>query len=88
MSSPTRTIQQFEPPFWKKPYTEWAMYVPSMKGPLSGSFRSPKIFANWVQLRDPHRRRTPGTTGVRPTNAATELLTPSIGLFAEGTSST
>ena len=87
MSSPTRTIQQFEPLFWKKPYTEWAMYVPSMKGPLSGLLGSPKIFANWVQF-EIRIGVLMGPPGVRPTKAATEVLTPSIGLFAEGTSST
>jgi hypothetical protein len=40
-SAPTRTIQQVEPPFWKKPYTACARYAPSMNGPLSGFDGSP-----------------------------------------------
>ena len=63
------------------------MYAPSMKGPLSGLLGSPKIFANWVQFEIRIGVLT-GPPGVRPTKAATEVLTPSIGLFAEGTSST
>ena len=40
-SSPTRTTQHSEPPFWKKPYTLCARKAPSMNGPLSGSLGSP-----------------------------------------------
>ena len=63
------------------------MYAPSMNGPLSGLCGSPKIFANWVQFEIRIGVLT-GPPGVSPTNAATEVLTPSIGLFADGTSST
>ena len=58
-----------------------------MKGPLSGLFGSPKIFENWVQFEIRIGVLT-GPPGVSPTNAATEVLTPSMGLFAEGISST
>jgi hypothetical protein len=48
---------------------------------------SPKIFENWVQFEIRIGVLT-GPPGVSPTNAATEVLTPSMGLFAEGISST
>src|SRR5918998_269304 len=58
-----------------------------MNGPLSGFTGSPKIFANWVQFAIRIGVLT-GPPGASPTNAATAVPTPSIGLFAEGTSST
>ena len=84
---PTRTIQQSPPPFWNQPYTLWARYAPSMNGPFSGFWASPKIVANCVQFAIRVGRFT-GPPGARPTNAAIDVPTPSIGLFAEGTSST
>jgi len=58
-----------------------------MNGPLSGSLGSPKIFENWVQFEIRIGVLT-GPPGARPTNAAIDVLTPSIGLLADGTSST
>jgi hypothetical protein len=58
-----------------------------MNGPLSGSFGSPKIFVNCVQFEIRIGVFT-GPPGASPTNAAIDVLTPSIGLFADGTSST
>ena len=58
-----------------------------MKGPLSGSLGSPKIFANCVQFEIRIGVFT-GPPGARPTNAAIDVPTPSIGLEADGTSST
>ena len=58
-----------------------------MNGPLSGSLGSPKIFTNWVQF-EIRIGVLIGPPGARPTNAAMDVLTPSIGLFADGTSST
>src|SRR3954466_2792573 len=58
-----------------------------MKGPLSGSLGSPKSFANWVQFETRIGVLT-GPPGARPTNAATDVLTPSIGFDVDGTSST
>ena len=58
-----------------------------MNGPLSGSFGSPKIFANCVQFEIRIGVFT-GPPGARPTNAAIDVPTPSIGFEADGTSST
>ena len=58
-----------------------------MNGPLSGSLGSPKILLNWVQFEIRMGVLT-GPPGARPTNAAIEVPTPSIGLEVEGTSST
>src|SRR3954447_16451233 len=58
-----------------------------MNGPFSGSTGSPKIFANWVQFEIRIGVLT-GPPGARPTNAATDVLTPSIGFDVDGTSST
>ena len=58
-----------------------------MNGPLSGFTGSPKIFANCVQFEIRIGVLT-GPPGASPTNAATAVPTPSIGLFAEGISST
>src|SRR3954463_14837256 len=58
-----------------------------MNGPLSGSLGSPKIFANCVQL-EIRIGVLIGPPGARPTNAAIDVLTPSIGLDVDGTSST
>ena len=58
-----------------------------MKGPFSGFWVSPKIVANWVQFAI-RVGLLIGPPGARPTNAAIDVPTPSIGLFAEGTSST
>ena len=44
-----------------------------MNGPLSGSFGSPKIFANWVQFEIRIGVLT-GPPGARPTNAAIDVL--------------
>jgi hypothetical protein len=63
------------------------MYAPSMNGPLSSLLGSPKIFANCVQFEMRIGSFT-GPPGVSPTKAATDVLTPSIGLFADGISST
>src|SRR4029079_1244579 len=85
--APPRTTQHTEPPFWKNPKTECARYAPSMNGPLSGSLGSPKIFANCVQVEIRIGVLT-GPPGARPTNAAIDVPTPSIGFEVEGTSST
>ncbi len=58
-----------------------------MNGPLSGLTGSPKILANCVQL-EIRIGVLIGPPGARPTNAATAVPTPSIGLLAEGISST
>ena len=58
-----------------------------MNGPFSGSRGSPKMRANCVQFEIRIGRLT-GPPGARPTNAAIDVPTPSIGLFCEGTSST
>ena len=58
-----------------------------MNGPFSGFCASPKIVANCVQFEIRVGRLT-GPPGARPTNAAIDVPTPSIGLFADGTSST
>src|SRR5215208_1121050 len=58
-----------------------------MNGPLSGFWASPKIRANCVQFEIRIGVLT-GPPGARPTKAATAVPTPSIGLFAEGISST
>ena len=58
-----------------------------MNGPLSGSFGSPKSFANWVQFEIRIGVLT-GPPGARPTNAAIYVPTPSIGFEVDGTSST
>src|SRR5918998_5833026 len=58
-----------------------------MNGPLSGSLGSPKSFANWVQFEMRIGVFT-GPPGARPTNAAIDVLTPSIGLDVDGTAST
>src|SRR3954467_4308376 len=58
-----------------------------MNGPLSGSFGSPRILANWVQFEIRIGVLT-GPPGAKPTNAAIDVLTPSIGLFAGGPPST
>ena len=58
-----------------------------MNGPLSGSFGSPKIFANWVQFEIRIGVLT-GPPGASPTNAAIDVPTPSIGFEVDGTSST
>src|SRR3954447_19684075 len=58
-----------------------------MNGPLSGFWASPKIRANCVQL-EIRIGVLIGPPGARPTKAATAVPTPSMGLFAEGISST
>ena len=58
-----------------------------MNGPFSGSLGSPKIFANWVQLEIRIGVLT-GPPGARPTKAAIDVPTPSMGFEVEGTSST
>ena len=50
-----------------------------MNGPFSGFCGSPKIFANCVQFEIRIGRLT-GPPGARPTNAAIDVPTPSIGL--------
>src|SRR5207247_9131204 len=58
-----------------------------MNGPFSGFRASAKIFANCVQFEIRIGVLT-GPPGASPTNAATAVPTPSIGLFADGISST
>ena len=58
-----------------------------MNGPLSGLSGSPKIVENCVQFEIRIGVLT-GPPGARPTNAAIEVPTPSIGLLDDGTSST
>jgi hypothetical protein len=43
-----------------------------MKGPLSGSFKSPQTFANCPQ-RETRNGVLTGPPGARPTNAATDV---------------
>ena len=58
-----------------------------MNGPLSGSSGRRRCFANWVQFEIRIGVLT-GPPGARPTNAAIEVPTPSIGFDCDGTSST
>ncbi len=58
-----------------------------MNGPFSGSLASPYSLANCVQFEIRIGRFT-GPPGARPTNAATDVPTPSIGFDWDGISST
>ncbi len=60
------------------------MYESSRNGPTFG-FGSPNVRANSVQLVT-RVGMLAGPIGVRPTNAATDVATPSMGLLDGGTS--
>src|SRR5262245_21592760 len=57
-----------------------------MNGPASGLLGSPKVLANWVQFETRIGVLT-GPPGARPTKAAIEVPTPSIGFDCAGVSS-
>ena len=58
-----------------------------MKGPPSRSLGSPYNFANCPHCETRSGLLT-GPPGARPTNAAIEVATPSMGFEVDGTSST